>query len=51
MFVCYEMEQRESVEQNSIEIIQPTTSSSPKSDIDQLCHLIDQSTFGGCLPG
>lgn len=42
------MDQRESVEENSTDTIEKTSS---KSDIDQLCHLIDQSTFGGCLSG
>jgi hypothetical protein len=39
------MEQREPVEETK-DVINKTPSI---SDIDQLCNLIDESTFGGCL--
>jgi len=42
------MDQRESVEEAKPDAINKTPS---KSDIDQLCNLIDESTFGGCLQG
>ncbi|CAF2509782.1 unnamed protein product [Rotaria sp. Silwood2] len=42
------MDQREPVEQTKNETINKT---SPISDIDQLCNLIDESTFGGCVQG
>ena len=42
------MDQRESVD----EIKKDTkTKSASISDIDQLCNLIDESTFGGCIQG
>ncbi|CAF1266630.1 unnamed protein product, partial [Adineta ricciae] len=42
------MDQRESVD----EIKKDTKTKSPSiSDIDQLCNLIDESTFGGCIQG
>jgi hypothetical protein len=42
------MDQRESVEETKTDTIKKT---SPISDIDQLCHLIDESTFGDCIQG
>jgi hypothetical protein len=42
------MDQRESVEETKKDTIKKT---SLISDIDQLCNLIDESTFGGCLQG
>jgi hypothetical protein len=42
------MDQRESVEETKNDT---KTQISPISDIDQLCHLIDESTFGGCIQG
>jgi len=42
------MDQRESVEETKKDTINKTSSI---SDIDQLCNLIDESTFGGCLQG
>ncbi|CAF0868204.1 unnamed protein product [Rotaria sp. Silwood1] len=42
------MDQRELLEQTEKETINKTSSI---SDIDQLCNLIDESTFGGCVQG
>jgi hypothetical protein len=43
------MDQREEpVEETKKDTINKT---SPLSDIDQLCNLIDESTFGGCVQG
>jgi hypothetical protein len=42
------MDQRESVEETKKDTIKKN---SLISDIDQLCNLIDESTFGGCLQG
>ncbi len=42
------MDQRESVEEIKNDTRNKT---SPISDIDQLCNLIDESTFGGCIQG
>jgi hypothetical protein len=40
------MDQRESAEETNKDSKTKTPSI---SDIDQLCNLIDESTFGGCL--
>lgn len=42
------MDQREPVEEIKNDTI---NKSSSISDIDQLCNLIDESTFGGCIQG
>jgi len=42
------MDQRESSVE---EIKKDTIKKNSISDIDQLCNLIDESTFGGCLQG